>query len=423
MSNGSESAVDDVKQAKAALSNIDWSFHPGPSLSETELKPFNARKYHWYPATFVPEIPFTLIEILTSPGATVYDPFSGIGTTYFQALSLNRIPIGTDICKVAVDYTENLSTLFDPDCDHQSILGSLNRKFNDYSEAIDYSNEVPEEILLEKLRPWYSDPDFQKFCFLFQLEATNENQFEKAALRIAISDALKSHCSQNRGWGCVADNMQPKENQIMDKRALSGVQNKLEILLRDVNDHLAASGAYYEEIYSNVRNSKTIFHTDVREFDDIEDASVDLVVTSPPYPEMTDYVAAQRLSYYWLGEKVGLSDRFNDDMNTEIGARRKRSRESSNREYVEMMYEANENIVRKVANGGYLCYVLPEIDDDEDERQDIVSNVLTDIQNREGISRIEDYMRAIPSNRRSHNIKWTSLNQERISLFRKTDES
>lgn len=423
MSNGTESVVDDVKQAKAALSNIDWSFHPGPALSESELKPFNARKYHWYPATFVPEIPFTLIEILTSPGATIYDPFSGIGTTYFQALSLNRIPIGTDICKVAVDYTENLSTLFDPDCDHQRILHSLDEKFNDYSEGTDYSTEVPEEILLEELRPWYSEPDFQKFCFLFQLEATSENQFEKAALRIAISDALKSHCSQNRGWGCIADNMHPKKEQIMDKRALSGVNSKVQVLLRDLDNHLATAGAYYEEIYSNVRDSQTIFHTDVREFDGIIDASVDLVVTSPPYPEMTDYVAAQRLSYYWLGEKVGLSDQFNDDMNTEIGARRKRSRRSSNREYLEMMYEANDNIVSKVSEGGYLCYVLPEINDDGDERKEVVSKVLADIEKRDGISRIEDYMRVIPSNRRSHNMKWTSLNQERISLFRKSDGS
>ncbi|MEY7850913.1 DNA methyltransferase [Natrarchaeobius sp. A-rgal3] len=423
MSNGSESVVDDVKQAKAALSNIDWSFHPGPALSETELKPFNARKYHWYPATFVPEIPFTLIEILTSPGATVYDPFSGIGTTYFQALSLNRKPIGTDICKVAVDYTENLSTLFDPDCDHQKVLHSLEEKFDEYSDGVDYSTEVSDEILLDELRPWYSEPDFQKFCFLFQLEAANENRFEKAALRIAISDALKSHCSQNRGWGCVADNMHPKEEQIMDKRALSGVSSKLQVLLRDIDDHLATAGDYYDEIYSSIRDSQTIFHTDVREFTDIVDESVDLVVTSPPYPEMTDYVAAQRLSYYWLGEKVGLSDRFNNDMNTEIGARRKRSRGSSNREYLEMMYEANENIVSKVAEGGYLCYVLPEIDDDEDERKEIVSKVLTDIENRNEMSRIEDYMRVIPSNRRSHNIKWTSLNQERISLFRKNDES
>lgn len=419
MGDGSDLVVSDVEQAKAALSDIDWSFHPGPVLAGDELKPFDARKYHWYPATFVPQIPFTLIDVLTSPGATVYDPFSGIGTTYFQALSLSRFPVATEICYTAVDYTRGLSTLFSPNYDKLKLFDKIDRKLDDFERRQDYHQEIPDRVLLEDLRPWYSSNDLNELCYAFSLADSSEDQFENAILRIAISDTLKTHCSQDRGWGCIADNMEPNEDQIKYKGALNGIRSKARVLLTDLQDHLQGMGEYYEEIYSNVESSDTVFHQGVEECSSIDPNSVDLVVTSPPYPEMTDYVAAQRLSYYWHGERVGLSDEFNDDMNSEIGARRKRSRKRSNQTYLEKMHDANQSIVDKVSPRGYICYVLPEIDDDDDERKEIVEQVLLDLEHRNEIERVDDYFRAIPSNRRAHNIKWTSLNQERISLFRK----
>lgn len=419
MRDGSDLVVSDVEQAKVALSEVDWSFHPGPVLTRNELKPFNARKYHWYPATFVPQIPFTLIDVLTNPGATVYDPFSGIGTTHFQALSLSRYPLATEICRIAVDYTRCLTTLFSPSYRYIDIFDRIEEKFDRFDRGKDYTEDVPNRVLLDELRPWYSTDDFNELCYAFWLEEECSNKFENAMLRIAISDTLKTHCSQDRGWGCVADNMHPKEDQIKYKGAINGILSKARVLLTDLSDHVQERGSFYEKVYSSLESSETIFHEDVRECSEIESNSVDLVVTSPPYPEMTDYVAAQRLSYYWLGERVGLGDEFNEDMNTEIGARRKRSRKNSNQTYLEKMREANGSVVEKVAPSGYLCYVVPEINDEDDERKEIVQDVLMDLEERSGIERVDDYIRAIPPNRRAHNMKWTSLNQERISLFRK----
>src|SRR4051812_21535938 len=50
-----------------------------------------------YRACFKPQLPRFFIERLTVPGATVYDPFSGRGTTALEAALLGRIPIACDV--------------------------------------------------------------------------------------------------------------------------------------------------------------------------------------------------------------------------------------------------------------------------------------------------------------------------------------
>jgi len=68
----------------------------------------------------------------------------------------------------------------------------------------------------------------------------------------------------------------------------------------------------------NILRQNTIIKGDIRNNDEIEEESIDLIVTSPPYPNMTDYVTSQRLSYYYLNLEL------KEDLNSEIGARIKR---------------------------------------------------------------------------------------------------
>lgn len=89
--------VTDLRTARSVLRNVNWNFYEKTAFSPGEMHPFKIRAHHWCPATFVPEIPFTLIEVLTIPNAVVFDPFGGIGTTYFQTLLLNRKPLSTDV--------------------------------------------------------------------------------------------------------------------------------------------------------------------------------------------------------------------------------------------------------------------------------------------------------------------------------------
>ena len=412
--------VKDINSAKAILKNINWNFYQTSAFSPHEVHPFNCRKHHWFPGTFVPEIPFTLIEALTLPNAMVYDPFAGIGTTYFQALLLNRKPLATEICRVAIEYMRSLFILFNPETNFGNLKDNFKEMLNDFNLHKDYISNVPNNVLIEKLKPWYSERTLNRLSFLFIKEADCRDEAMKASMRISISAILKTTSSQERGWGCIADNVLPKQKQIKDKEVFHLFNTHVNRLLDDVSEHLKSIMSGYNSLYKELSEKKTIFYDDVRECLSIPDNSVDLVVTSPPYPNMTDYVTSQRLSYYFLGFDLAENDSVKD-RNLEIGARSKRSRRNSIDRYGEDMQRANEIISQKLKSGGYACYVMPIFGKDNKNninRRQIVEKILYGM-NEYNLIKEGEYERILPTIRRSHNIKWASLEREMIYLFRK----
>jgi len=416
-----DSLVKDIRTARAILKNINWNFYQKSVFSPYEVQPFDCRRHHWFPATFVPEIPFTLIEVLTLPGATIYDPFAGIGTTYFQALLLNRKPVATEICRVAIEYMRNLFILFNPEVQFEKVKTNIDKLLQEFRQSKDYISEVPTNILINRLKPWYSEITLNQLSFLFINEANCSDKIIKAVMRISISAILKATSSQHRGgWGCIADNVLPKQEQIKDKDVLILFKKHVNTLLQDISNHLKCVSPEYNQIYKELSKKQTIFHEDARECKKIPDNSVDLVVTSPPYPNMTDYVTSQRLSYYYLG--IDLVEKLNvKDFALEIGARSKRAKGDSIDRYFEDMQKANEVISKKIKTGGYACFVMPVFATDNENnknRKHIIQKVLSKMADYDLIKE-DEYERILPTIRRSHSIKWSTLEQEKIYLFRR----
>jgi DNA modification methylase len=412
--------VNDLQKARGILKNINWDFCIKRTVAPHEEHPFNCRKHHWFPATFVPEIPFTLIEVLTLPGAVVYDPFAGIGTTYFQALLLNRRPLATEICKVAISFMRSLFILFNPKLNLNSTKENIKKMLKDFNPSIDYTSRVPRNVLIDKLRPWYSERTLNQLAFLFIIESECDDKVTKAAMQISISALLKTVSSQQRGWGCIADTMLPKQSQIKDKEVFDLFNKHINILLGDISEHLKCIMPGYGQLYRELSRKQTIFYRDARKIKEIPTDSVDLVVTSPPYPNMADYVTSQRLSYYFLGFDLATKNSL-VDLDIEIGARSRRSRKDSLERYLMDMDAANEAISKRIKRGGYACYVMPIFNADNENnnnRKRIVQKLLSNMDNHDLIKEAE-FERLLPSIRRSHNINWATLEREKIYLFRK----
>ena len=107
---------------KNRLGRINWDFETRLVVDTDDIFPFNNRKYHSYPATYIPEIPFSLIEILSEKGSVVMDPFGGIGTTFIQALIQKRIPISIDNNSIASHITNDFYVMFNPCIDLDKAL-------------------------------------------------------------------------------------------------------------------------------------------------------------------------------------------------------------------------------------------------------------------------------------------------------------
>jgi len=84
----------------------------------------------------------------------------------------------------------------------------------------------------------------------------------------------------------------------------------------------------------------------------IADQSVDLVLTSPPYAGVVDYIKAQRLTMEWIGREI-------EPLRlAEIGARSKRHRAASNQEYVSAIGEVFQECWRCLKPSGWCVLVV-----------------------------------------------------------------
>jgi hypothetical protein len=339
----------EVKDVKPILNNINWSFHPKPPILKNVIQPFNARKYHWYPATYIPEIPYSLIEIFTNQGAKIFDPFMGIGTTFFQSLILKRMCYANDVSKLSHLYVKTLYELFNPSID----LLSINQNIQNEVKNFDTRN-CNIDIILQRnsyfgeLQKWYSSENFKAICYLTQLKDLHEEGLLKSIYGIIISSLLNSVSNQNRGMSCIADNMLPKPYQV--RRGIDVCKifiSNLNRLLTDVyGTRKLLSGYDFGQFYDSIRNERLFYNEDISKICSLEKESIDIVISSPPYPNMIDYTTSQRLGYYFFGYDL------NEERKSEIGARYRRSVRNTLSDYFNKMNAANENIVGTIKKNG-----------------------------------------------------------------------
>ena len=397
------------------LDQINWDFSMRVVVDDGEIYPFNNRKYHSYPATFVPEIPFTLIEVLTAEGALVMDPFGGVGTTFVQALIQKRVPVSIDNNSIAAQITKDFYTLFNPKIDITELQSRAIQIVETYDEKVDYFSTV--SGMKRNLEDWYEKKTLNQVAFLLDEYKKVQNDSNKEGLlelfHLCLSNLLTTVCSQNGGWAYIADNVKPKADKLKDKGALERFKANIALCTKNIQSYKVKLNEDTSFIYSNKEFDNVIcgdFSTlDVSNFRD----KVDLVVTSPPYPRMIDYVKSQRLSFY-MEERD-----FNEELATEIGARARRTQVDTIKTYVESMKKCNNQIIASLKKGGYLCYVLPDFSmEEKQDRKEAIDAVIDDCTEK-GMRMAYRTVRCIPGTKRSNNIKWASLKQEQIIVLEK----
>jgi hypothetical protein len=308
----------------------------------------------------------------------------------------------------------SLWVLFSPQTNASAILSAVSRAVSAFDFEKDYA-ALPMRIRKEELRPWFPLPVFNEIMFLAALVERAKDRGTKAALRIALSSTLRSVCAQDRGGSYIADNVHPTKIQLKRKRgAIVTFERKLRLLLADVN--LARSRFPYRTVrfLASHHYESQIARVDVRHLSNFPpDECVDLIVTSPPYPNMTDYATSQRLSYYLLGSDP------REDLPEEIGARRKRHSPQSLSTYREDMRRGLERISMKLKNGGCACFVMAtyELDKPADSlKEKIVQESLANLPSY-GLVLDQYFERFLPKQARYQ--KRGSLKKERIYIYRK----
>ncbi|SDZ64586.1 DNA methylase [Variovorax sp. YR266] len=341
-------------ESLAKLNGIDWSF---PNLSNSGLHSF-----HWYPATYLSAIPGTIIPHLTSAGETILDPFCGSGTTGVEAIRLGRNFIGIDTNPVALLMTEAKLKFASPKSMKEALEKVTENSQSLFSKASPRKHPNQVELL-----SWYHPQTMDALNKILDAILSIENRLTKRSLLSVFSSILKNCSSQGKHWGWVCDNVKPKATEVIYKDAISIFSNSVNEFAKVSDIAFRASQIHTPKITrERIRKQSTLMSGDcIEQLKNLEPESVDLIVTSPPYYGVADYVKSQRLTYLWLDR-----DELADDMlgfreferlrSIEAGARSNRHRRNSHELYMAFMANFFEECFRVLKNGSAMTLVVGE---------------------------------------------------------------
>lgn len=337
-----------------SLDKIDWSFS---SLSNSGI-----HSVHWYPATYISAIPGVLIPSLSDEGSTILDPFCGSGTTGIEALRLGNKFIGIDTNPIALLITE--SKLYYPE---PKALQTLTHKLVREAQELLSLKKTKKHPQHSELKGWYHPATLAELSVLLTQIVAIPNVSTRKCILAIFSSILKNTSSQGKHWGWVCDNVKPKPDEITYKNAFTN-------FLRASEEYISASKASYrslKEISSNEvrrdsrRRYKLLQGDCVRNMQTIKENSIDLIITSPPYYGVADYIKSQRLSYLWFDidklskDKLGFKD-FEMLRTLEKGARSNRHRKNSRALYLEFILDFFKAASRVLKKDAYISMVVGE---------------------------------------------------------------
>jgi DNA modification methylase len=244
---------------------------------------------HKFPAKFFPELPRYLIRKYSAENDTVLDPMCGSGTVILEALLNQRNSIGIDIDPIAQLVTKVKTTPIK----EETLSDSSKQLLTLISERIkDYSPNIPEFN--------YRDSWFRSFV-LHELgilcDSINEYSmgvsqdiydFHRVVFSSIIRDVSNAdpHCTRTV----------IRKKQIKDISPGDVLDQFVRVLLAQVQSMIQLERHF--KSYSLL--SCHLPKTNAMETE-LDDDSISLVVTSPPYINAVDYPRTHQLEMYWLG--------------------------------------------------------------------------------------------------------------------------
>ena len=242
-----------------------------------------------YRACFKPQVPRFFIERLTAPGDTVFDPFMGRGTTPIEAAILGRRAWGSDLNPVA-------QTLATPRVSPPT-LARIEARLDEIELPI--APLQNEELLVFFERNTLSEVEAWKRYFAAR-RANEEFDDIDGWLEMVAANRLTGH---SPGFFSV---------YTMPPNQAVSIQSQ-----RKINEKRAQSPTYRDTRKLIARKSRQLFRDDVRDFglnhriwtgeaDDVAapNASVDLMVTSPPFLDVVDYKLDNWLRAWFCGHDL-----------------------------------------------------------------------------------------------------------------------
>jgi hypothetical protein len=257
---------------------------PNSPEAEMEARP-HVHGFHPYPARLHPKTAAHLIRELSPQGGVVLDPFCGSGTVLVEARAAGREAWGFDLNPIAVALSKLKTRIFRA-TERESILAAA-------AIACDIATDRRQVKCGASRRYPQEDVAHYDPHVLLELDGLRvgiESLTRSVASRVSqlVLSSILTKLSRRDGDTGVG---------LRQTRLAAGYPTRL---FMNKTKELLSFLALTETLYRGAPASHVV-RGDARHLEGAPVGGVDLIVSSPPYPGVYDYVEHHRARMRWLG--------------------------------------------------------------------------------------------------------------------------
>ena len=250
---------------------------------------------HPFPARMAPGIALDALGECEYP-LRVLDPMSGSGTVLAVARSKGHRAVGIDMDPLAVLMAKTWTTAIDKEevlDESHFVLQRAKRVFQQLTLASSYPEGSDEETK-KFLRYWFDGRARRQLIALSTSVARVENNAVRDALWCAFSRLI---ITKQSGASLAMDISHSRPHKVFEKSPIEPF-DKFESAV-----NLVATNSVQKK-GDQIGPASSVKLGDARKLN-LEDESIDFVLTSPPYLNAIDYIRCSKFSLVWMGYTVG----------------------------------------------------------------------------------------------------------------------
>ena len=267
-----------------------------------------------YLAMFTSALPKFFIEQFSKKGDLIYDPFAGRGTVGLKARELNRFFVGSDLNPYAVVLARSkMATI-----GKQALLGYVDQLEQQSKLWITQNQSIFKKKTFQELTYFYSPRVLNQLIFLREKYGINWRRFSDYqnvlfgfVFGLMHGPVRKNNTSLYFSLS-MPNTISMAPNYVrryaQEHNLKKPQQNIFNLIKSRINQK-------YDALLSQPYSGKVYEHDALQFNNQIQDHSIDLLITCPPYLNLVNYTQANWLRLWLLGydrnelrTKISLSD-------------------------------------------------------------------------------------------------------------------